>query len=52
MTKGNSNEFWHSRGEAGMRGTNKKAFSILAQELEDAFIGGNVAALEQKGQQA
>jgi DGQHR domain-containing protein len=50
MTKGNSNEFWHSNGEAGRRGTNRKAFNALAKELEDAFIAGNVIALERKGQ--
>lgn len=41
MTKGVSDDFWHSRGEGGMTGTSIPALRELASKLRENFLASN-----------
>jgi len=41
MKGGMDETFWHSDGDAGMVGTNQKAFSILTSRVLDFLEEGN-----------
>ena len=41
MTRGVSDDFWHSRGEGGMTGTSKPALRELSGKLRENFLARN-----------